>query len=184
MAKLVSKVYGDAVFELAVEESRVDELSSEVEDILKILDENTDLIQLLSHPNIVKEEKIKVVESCFKGKVSDELTGLLCILVEKSHSEEIVAVLNYFLDKVKEYKNIGKATVTSAVPLSEAQKASLTKRLLETTNYVEFEVEYLVDESLIGGLTIRIGDRVMDSSIKSQLYELKKELSKIQVSAI
>ena len=58
----------------------------------------------------------------------------------------------------------------------------IEQRLLETTEYVEFEMEYSVDPSLIGGLVIRIGDRVVDSSIKTQINELHRSLSKLQLS--
>ena len=58
----------------------------------------------------------------------------------------------------------------------------IEQRLLDTTQYVEFEMEYSVDPSLIGGLVIRIGDRVVDSSIKTQINELHRSLSKLQLS--
>lgn len=184
MAKLVSKVYGDALFSLATTENKVDELMPEVREILALLEENQDLVRLLHHPKIVKEEKVKIIEDTFRGRVSDEITGLLRLLVEKGHSEEIPAVLRYFIDQVKEYKNIGTAFVTSAVTLTDSQKEAVRKRLLETTGYVTFEMHFDVDPSLIGGMKVRIKDRVVDSSIKNKIYELKKELSQIQVSNI
>ena len=67
------------------------------------------------------------------------------------------------------------------MPLSDSQKEQIKKKLLETTKYVEFELHYDVDESLIGGMVIRIGDRVVDSSVKSRLMTLTRELSKIQL---
>ena len=81
----------------------------------------------------------------------------------------------------KEEKKIGTAFVTTAVALSDAQKSAVEKRLLETTRYESFEMNYSVDESLIGGMVIRIGDRVVDSSIKTKLYELSKQLRSIQI---
>ena len=93
------------------------------------------------------------------------------------------SVFNYFIDEVKEYKNIGTAYVTSAMELSDAQKAAVEKRLLETTKYVKFEMHYDVDAELIGGMVIRIGDRVVDSSVRTKLYDLTRELSKIQLKA-
>ncbi len=74
------------------------------------------------------------------------------------------------------------ASVTSAVHLREEQKAAVKAKLLETTPYVEFEMDYAVDPALIGGMVIRIGDRVVDSSVKAQLYELKKQLLAVQLA--
>lgn len=181
MAKLVSNTYGDALFELAVEEGQVDELLSEVRGVLEVLNENGELAKLMNHPKIVKEEKIQILENVFKGRISNELLGLMRMLVSKNHYGEVESVFAYFIDQVKEYKNIGTAYVTSALPLSDAQQKQVQDKLLETTKYVSFEMHYDVDESLIGGMVIRIGDRVVDSSIKTKLMNLTRELSKIQL---
>ena len=103
------------------------------------------------------------------------------MIVEKDHYNEIESVFTYFMEQVKEYKNIGTAYVTSAMELSDAQKAAVEKRLLETTKYVKFEMHYDVDAALIGGMVIRIKDRVVDSRIQTKLYDLTRELSKIQL---
>ena len=63
MAKLVSKTYGDALFELAVESDRVDEFFEEVKGILSILESNEDFVKLMNHPQIVKEEKAEILEN-------------------------------------------------------------------------------------------------------------------------
>ena len=126
MAKRVSSIYGNALFELAAEENKMDALLSEVQTLQQIL-------------------------------------------------------LEYFVDKAKEYKGIGKVKVVSATELSARQKEKLTKRLLETTKYTSFEVDYQVDPSVLGGLIIRIEDRVLDSSLKTQIEKLSKGLSKLSV---
>ena len=181
MAKLVSNTYGDALFELALEEGKLDSMSEEVSVVVEAIRENPDLTSVMNHPKIDKEDKVKLIEDIFKGRVSDELVGLMRMIVEKDHYKEIESVFAYFIDKVKEYKNIGTAYVTSAIRLSDEQKAAVEKRLLETTKYVKFEMHYEVDAGLIGGMVIRIGDRVVDSSIKTKLYNLTRDLSKIQL---
>lgn len=181
MAKLVSKTYGDALFELAVESNQVDEMLEEARGVLLILQENNELSKLMNHPKIVKEEKIKILEEIFKGRVRDELIGIMRMLVSKGHYGEMEFVFTYFIDQVKEYKNIGTAYVTVPTELKDSQKELLKAKLLETTKYVEFEMHYQVDESLIGGMEIRIGDRVVDSSVKNKLHQLTRELSKIQL---
>ena len=181
MAKLVSTTYGDALFELALEENRLDPLLEEVKVVSNALQENEDLTKLMNHPKINKEEKIKVIEEVFTDRVSRELVGLMTMLVEKGHYKEMNQVFVYFIDKVKEHNNIGTAYVTSAKPLSEAQKAAVEKRLLETTKYVSFEMHFEEDAELIGGMIIRIGDRVVDSSVRTKLYGLTRELTQIQL---
>ena len=122
MAKLVSKTYGDALFELALEENKMDSLLTEVKVISEALRENRDLARLMNHPKIVKEEKVSLIEEIFKGRVSLELVGLMRMIVQKDHYQELLSVFEYFTNRVKEYKNIGTAYVTSAFELSEEQK--------------------------------------------------------------
>lgn len=182
MAKLVSKTYGDALFELGISENSLDVLFEEAKGLLTVFSENQELIKLLNHPKIVKEEKVMVIENIFKGNVSDNMTGFLTLVIKKDRYNDIMNILEYFITVVKEYKKIGVVYVTTAVPVSDGQKASIEEKLRETTSYKEFEMNYVVDESLIGGMIIRIGDRIVDSSIRTKINELSKNLYNIQLS--
>ena len=104
--------------------------------------------------------------------------------MEKDHFGKTKDVLVYFRDEVKEYKKIGTVHVTSAMELSKEQKEQVEKKLLETTNYVSFEMHYEVDTALIGGMVIRMGDRVVDSSIRTKVYNLSKELYHIPIGMV
>lgn len=177
MAKLVSKTYGDALFELAVEEDRLDTIQREVEVVMEVFRTNEEFVKLMSHPKISVEEKSKVLETVFKGRVSDELTGFLLSIESKGRFQEVSDILSYFVDRYREFKRIGVAHVTSAVPLKDSEKKAVEERLLETTAYESFVLDFQVDSSLIGGMVIRIGDRVVDSSIKTKLNSMAKSLS-------
>lgn len=181
MAKLISKTYGDALFELAVEEDKIDVLLEEIEQLQNILAQNEEFGKLMNHPKIIKEEKIQVAENVFKGRISQELLGFLTIIISKDRYKDIDEILAYFIAEVKKYKGIGVATVTTAVPLREDQCRKIEQKLLETTEYKSMEMHYKQDASLIGGMVIRIGDRVVDSSISTKLNELQKELLKVQI---
>ena len=93
-----------------------------------------------------------------------------------------MAVFDYFIGLVKEQKGIGIAYVETPAELTDEQKKQVEEKLLETTRYQSFEMHYTCDESLIGGMVIRIGDRVVDSSIRTKLYELSKNLKNIQLT--
>ena len=153
MAKLVETTYGEALFELAIQESKIDELC----------------------------EEAQVVIDVFKF-VSKDITGLLTVMVSKDRQDKIVSTLQYFIKRVYEYKKIGVAFVTTARPLTDDQKLSVVSRLLATTDYVDFKINYDIDESLIAGMVIRIGDRVVDSSVKHKIDELARNLKNIQLA--
>lgn len=181
MAKLVSGTYGDALFELAIETGKLDTYLDEAKAVVKVLETNPELNRMMNHPKIVKEDKISSMEAIFKGRISDELMGLLVQLIIKGHYSDTVSVLEYFIDKAKEHKHIGTAYVTTVVELNEIQKYDVEAKLKETTDYEQFEMHFATDPSLIGGMIIRIKDRVVDSSIKTKLETLKSELTKIQL---
>ncbi len=181
MAKLVSKTYGDALFEIAVEEKKEDSLMQEANVFLEVIHKDDELIKFMKHPKIVKEEKLKTGKEIFDKNFSREFAGFLMILVQKDRFEEVEKILEYFMARMKEYKKIGVAYVATATELTDAQKASVEKRLLETTSYETFEMNYTVDETLLGGMVIRVGDRVVDTSIKNKLRDLSKQLSAIHV---
>ena len=101
MAKQVSKTYGSALFEVAMENNTLDTTLEEVLFVKQSFLENEDLTKLLLHPNIEKEEKVKVIENVYKGKISDEITGLMIMLITKGHQKDIVSVFGRF------WKNFG-----------------------------------------------------------------------------
>ncbi len=181
MAKLVSTTYGDALFEVAVEQNKVDSLYEEAQAVITSFKDNEDLMGFLNHPKIVKEDKIKTIEDIYSKFVSKEMTGFLVTIVSKDRSRDIIQIMTYFMGRIREYKKIGTAYVTTPMELSEASRAKVKARLLQVTDYKEFEMIYAVDKSLIGGMVIRIGDKVVDSSIKTRLSELSRKLTKIDV---
>ena len=183
MAKLVSKTYGEALFEAAMEsgEDKAGELLEEINGVREILAENPRFDELMKHPGIPKQEKLRVVEEVFRERVSEELVNFLEVIVSKERYKDLNAIFDYFTDKVREQKKIGVAYVTTAVELSAAQKSAVMARLLETSGYREMEMYYSTDSAIIGGMIIRIGDRVVDSSIRTKLDSLTKQLLQIQL---
>lgn len=181
MAKLISTTYGNALFEEAVDGNKVDDYLEECQVVRTSIESNPDFLKLMNHPRVDKNEKVNMIETIYKGELTDEMVGWMCLMVEKDRFYDIMETLDYVIAQIKEYKNIGTAIVSTALPLSEIQQKQVEKRLLDTTKYVDFDITYTVDPTLIGGMTIRIKDRVVDSSIKTKLAEMSRELSKIQL---
>ena len=181
MAKLISKTYGDALFSLAVEENKIDEFIEEITGLLAILKQEEDFSKLMNHPRVSVEEKIALVDNVFTGRISKELVGFLTLVVTKGRYAEIHNILEYFLDSAKEFKGIGVAYVTTPLELTSAQKDAVEQKLLATTDYQKMEMNYLIDEALIGGIQIRIKDKVVDSSIRTKIAKMQQNLMQIQL---
>ena len=173
MAKLVSKVYGDALFSLAVEENRVDELWDETRAMKQVLSEN---------PEMTMEKKMDVLQEVFQKELSQDMMGLLHVLVKKGRIGELIPVLAYFNECAMAYKKIGKVQIQTPMPLSEEQKKKIEQKLLEVSEYETLSVDYEIDKSLLGGIVIRIGNQVLDNSIRAKLDAMTRDLSKVRLS--
>ena len=101
--------------------------------------------------------------------------------MNKGRQAEILNVLEAFLDMVKAESGIIKAVVTSAIPLKEAQLEALREKL-EASTKSKIELETIVDSSIIAGLVVRVGDKVVDASYKGEMQTLKKQLSKLKLA--
>lgn len=183
MAKIVAKTYGDALFTVACEsgEAKSAEFLEEIKVIEEVLAQNPEFDTLMTHPGVPKQEKLQVVENVFRGRVSEELANFLAIIVSKERYGDLADIFEYFTDKVKVQQGIGVAYVTTPSELSDKQKSEVKERLLTTGGFRKMEMHYGVDKSLIGGMVIRIGDRVVDSSIRTKLDKLTKQLYEIQL---
>lgn len=177
MAKQVKDVYGNALFELALEEDHIDDYLAEAEAVIAALEENPELSAMMTHPQISEEEKESVLETIFKGRVSDEIYALLCMILQKGHFAETASVFAYFVDRVKEYRHVGVVYVLTPMQLTDEQEQAIADKLLDTTDYESLEMHFGIEEELIGGMVIRIGDRVVDSSVRTKLEKLSQALS-------
>jgi len=181
MAKIVANVYGDALFSIGKEKHTLDALYEEVLMVKTAFDETPQLMGVLMHPDVESAEKQALLARTFQGRVSIDMFGFLSIVLKKSRQEHLDAIFDHFIAAYKEEKKIGVVSVTTPFELSALKKIEIEKKLLQTTGYKTLETHYEVDESLIGGMVIRIKDRVVDSSIKTRLKELEKSLRGLQI---
>ena len=164
-----------------MEENKTDEFIEQIQMLLQVLEENPQFSLLLTHPRISGNEKIEVVKEVFSNRIDKELVGFLIIVVKKGRYGEIREILQYFLDAAKELKGIGVAYVRTPMPISPSQKKQIEDQLLATTKYQSMEMHYQLEESLIGGMQIRIKDRIVDSSVRTKLLKMQQGLMKIQI---
>ena len=174
MAKLVSKVYGDAYVSVVSEKNNLIDALEEIKLLKNILLENGEIIELLDSPKLDDEEETAFIKGIFENHISVDSLGFLLTVIEKKRQAELLSIVDYVIN---ELLLIGKATITTALELDDAKKERIVEELLKTSHYKSLEVEYVVDNSIIGGIVIRIGDRVVDSSVKTRIEKMRKMLS-------
>lgn len=178
---VVEERYANALLELAIQEGVAEKYLEEVASLSEVLKENQELLSLYLNPKITLEEKLEVTENCFKGRFSDDIVGLISLIVTNGRSENLCGVLDWFIDNVKEYLKIGIVYVESADEIDSERKKALEEKILETTDYTTLEVHYSIKKELIGGMRVRIKDRIIDNSIRTKLDEMTKELRQVQL---
>lgn len=181
MAQLVTKRYATALFDIANEQGAMKSFEDQVSIMKDALEKEGEFFTILSHPSILQAEKIQMVETVFKGKVSEELVGLLVLSIKKGRQDLILDIFETFLIMAKEDRGVISATVTSAIPLKEEQLAQI-KANIEKNTGKQIELETKIDQTLIGGMIIRVGDKVVDGSIRGKIQGLKVQLNNLRLA--
>ncbi|RKD21977.1 ATP synthase F1 subcomplex delta subunit [Caminicella sporogenes DSM 14501] len=180
MAKLVSKTYSEALFEVALEENKIDLFLEELKFIVDTFKMYPEFYSLFKSPLLKVDEKKKVVSEVFGDKLSQEMNNFLKIILDKKRAYYIEQIKNEYEKMVNEYKGIIKAVAVTAIPLTEEEKNNLEEKLSELTGK-SIKLTNEIDKNVIGGVLVKLGDKVIDGTIKGRLEELKENLAQIVV---
>ncbi len=196
MARLVSKIYGEALFDFAKETNQVEKMYEEALDIIDVFNTSGEVKNFLANPKVSTDKKAEFVRELFvnsfwskpesqafrffkanakKGE-NPKIIDFLTIVIRKGRQKDIVPILKHFMHLTLNDKNIGEAYVVSASELSDDKKKKLEEKLVSVTKYETFIVDYRVDASLIGGLKIKIDDKVLDKTYKTKIFDMSKSL--------
>ncbi len=174
MASVISKRYANAVFELALSDNRVDSLEEEI-NLIKESITTREFLEYLSYPNVSEEDKISSVKQICGDYISDDLFGLIAIVIKKRRYNYLREIFDEVLELVDDYKGRKDVVIKSAYELTDEEKNKVVDRLTQITKKEIIPI-FKIDESLIGGLVIKVGDKVVDSSVKGGLRLLSKSL--------
>ncbi|SFH69228.1 ATP synthase F1 subcomplex delta subunit [Tindallia magadiensis] len=182
MAALVAAKYAKALFQAIQETESLEPAAAldQLDVIAASFDEVPKFYELYISPVVGDKEKKEMLETVFKGKLSPEIYHFLLILIDKQREMYFLEILSIFKKITDEHMKKLKATAITAVPLSEETFAKLQKTLGKLSGK-EVELTNKVDESIIGGVQLRMGDKVIDGTLSRQLNLMKDELAQIIV---
>lgn len=175
MAKLVGKRYAEALFEAGLELDKLEKFKEDIENISKVLEVETDLQKVLNHPKISKDEKKDLLTSIFKGKVSEEILNFLFVIVDKRREGSLIEISKEFEELFNEHNNILKVTAITAIDMDNKVKNKLVQVLSNKTNKT-IKLNNIVDRDIIGGVLLRVENKVIDGTIKGQLQSIEKTI--------
>jgi F-type H+-transporting ATPase subunit delta len=168
--------YAEAAFEIGRADRTLDDWERDLERLGAAL-ADPDLRVLVEHPAVAFADKERVVRRLV-GDVSSEAMNLVLLMIRRGRPGAIARMREHFESLLRRHRGVSLAEVRTALPLEESQREAVMDRLHELTGDT-IEINEVVDESLIGGITVRIGDRLYDASVRSRLERLRARLTAV-----
>jgi F-type H+-transporting ATPase subunit delta len=172
----ISKRYAKSLIDLSLEQNRLEQTNNEVRDIVNLIHQNRDLALILKSPIIKEDTKQTIFKKILEGKVSDLMLAFVAIVIKKKREPYLLSILNAFVEKYNELKDITSVTVTTAVPVDDQFKADIIELMKQKYDKKNIIVSEKVNEELIGGFVLEFEDKKLDTSVSYQLDKLRKEL--------
>lgn len=166
--------YAEAAFEIAQRDGSVDAWRSELETAARVLGDER-VSTFLGNPAVPHEARSRLLDSALGRSVSGPVRNLIQLQLRRGRIDQLPRVAAEFRRLDNERQGITVATATAAAPLTPDEVRTLTTRLEQFTGgRVELDVQ--VDPSLLGGLVVRVGDRLIDGSVRGRLERLRNQL--------
>jgi F-type H+-transporting ATPase subunit delta len=171
--------YAAALFDLADEHRTLDQIATELRELRAMFRTSGDLLRLIRSPVLSRDQQSKAIEAIAEhAGLSPLVRSFLGVVARNRRLFAVPAMIEVFLARLAERRGEVTAEVVAAQPLSEAQLAELNDKLHQSIGS-RVSVDLHVDPSLIGGLVVKLGSRMVDGSVKSKLQRLQLAMKSI-----
>ncbi len=173
---ILARRYAKAVFTVGSEGGKLEDYNSALQSVATLYTENADVVDALTNPLYPIELREKVMTGIVKSMdVDTVMSNFLNLLVEKKRAEILPEISEEFKAMVDEAHNVSHGSIVSAVELSDELQGKIQDTLEKLTGK-KVELTTSVDPTIIGGMIAKVGDLVLDGSIKTQLAGLKESI--------
>lgn len=172
----VASRYAKSLLDLSLESNSQDEIKKDMELFVNTLKSSAELTAVIKNPIITLDKKRAILSALFGDKVSSITIAFFNIMVNKGRAAVLYGSAKEFLNQYNIHNNIVTVKVVSATPLTQEAQQEVVNKVKALTGG-EIILKASVNESLIGGLILTIGDRQFDASVSNKLNQLKKEFS-------
>ncbi len=172
----LAQTYAEALLELADDGGSLAEVAEEVESLRGLIRDNTSLRAILENPAIADDERAGSLERMFKGRVSEVLYRFVQVVNRKGRADVLPSILEAFTGLVRDRRGIVEVNAYVPQRMSPAEADRVQSRISERLRH-EVVLHQYEDPTLIGGLKLRIGDRLIDGSVKAQLGRMRSVLA-------
>ena len=168
--------YAKAFYQFSVEEKVLKEAYNDMTSLKELCEINKDFLMLLKTPIVNTERKIEILKKIFTGKLNKATLSFICSVANSKRESLLSAIAIKFISFYKKHNNISTATVVTAASLSKETKREIIM-LIERTNNTNVEIEEVVNEEIIGGVIINMGDKQIDASISNKIKKIRKQFT-------
>jgi F-type H+-transporting ATPase subunit delta len=173
--RFVARPYAKAIFDIAKETNTLEEWDS----LLLALEDfsrNKDVVALYENPTIDNKELIDLLQTMLGDKATEEQKNFIKILIDNNRLKSLKTISKVFTTMLNEHMDIYDVDVTSSIELTSNMKSLLQEKLQKKLNVKQVRINSIIDKTIIGGLVIRMGDHVIDGSIKNKINQIKEHL--------
>ncbi len=179
--KSVAVGYAQALFEVANEKGDAEEVGKDLEGIKELLETNKKFRDILYHPSIIKDAKKDIINKTIGPQCSKWVRNLLFILIDKRRERMLDYLADMFKEVARRIRGVTCIKVQTVFPLTDS-KLNRLKESLEKLMKKKVELETEINEDIIGGMVINMGNKIIDGSMLNQLRNLKKKLLKVALT--
>ncbi|WP_442602559.1 F0F1 ATP synthase subunit delta [Paenibacillus sp. KN14-4R] len=172
---VVAKRYARALFEVAKDKGIIAQVQDELEAVVESFQQNKEFMQILSQPNIDVTKKTALLAAVFEGKVSEVVLNTLQLLVTRGREEILNSMLVDYVKIANDALGRANATVYTPFVITAAQEQEIADQFSRITGKT-VHVQSVIKPELLGGIQVRIGDRLYDGSLSGKLNRLQKSL--------
>jgi F-type H+-transporting ATPase subunit delta len=169
------EAYAQAMLEVARAEGVLADIEDDLFRLARTFEGSDDLRMALTDPKLPVERRIAVIDELMGGKALQTSTALAAMLISAGHAGELPAIVDRFVELAVAERSYEVAEVRTAIPLDDKQTERLTAALSKATGK-QVEVKVIIDPSVLGGIVARVGDTVIDGSIRHRLEKMKEQL--------
>jgi F-type H+-transporting ATPase subunit delta len=167
--------YAKSLIDLANEKNQVETVYQDMQFLQALCRESRDFLVLLRSPIVKPDKKGAIVETVTKGKISDITAAFNRLLINKGRESNLPEIIVSFIDQYKHQKGIHTIKLTTAVPVTEEVKKQIIGQIQKQTNLSNIDLKATVNEDIIGGFVLEIGDTLVDASIAYDLNKIKAQ---------
>lgn len=172
---MVAKRYASALFQIANEQQVLGQVEEDLRVVKEVLEYNPDLKAVLKSSKLTIDKKKEMVKNAF-ASVNVFVLNTVLVLIDRHREDQIAEVTDQFLELANEAMGIAEAEVYSARELTDAEREALSATFAAKIGKKSLRIENIVDSNLLGGIRLRIGNRIYDGSLRGKLDRLERKL--------